>query len=317
MNWVDLVIILILVFFALEGLGRSLFSEIFDLLSFLAAFLISLRFYNLASNYLENAFSLPHSLANVLGFITIWYLVEALLFILARSSLTRYHRKINLPGAHLISAVPSTLKGVIFISIILVLIATFPIQPQIKRDVQSSKIGSYLLTKTYQLETPLKSVFGGLANDTLTFLTVKPKTSERVGLGFRNSEFFFDQQLETKMIDLVNVERVKVGLRPLTFDASLRGLGRDHSADMFTRGYFSHFSPEGADVADRAEKAGVSYLVIGENLAFAPNLELAHQGLMNSPGHRANILSLEYHKIGVGVANGAEFGMMFTQVFGN
>jgi uncharacterized protein YkwD len=86
---------------------------------------------------------------------------------------------------------------------------------------------------------------------------------------------------------------------------------------MFKRGYFAHNSPEGENVADRAEKVGVDYQVIGENLAYAPTLALAHNGLMNSPGHRANILSSDYQKIGIGVQDGGVYGLMITQVFSN
>jgi uncharacterized protein YkwD len=317
MNYIDLIIVITLIIFALEGYKRPLFSEIFDLMSFLTAFLMSLRYYNLASEYLESTFSLPHSLANVLGFITIWYLIEVIIFILARFSLKKQNKALKIPAKDYVSMVPSTLKGLIFVSILLVLTATFPIQPKIKKDVNDSQLGSYILDKTYKLESPLKSVFGGLANDTLTFLTVKPESNQSIGLGFKNSNFFFDESLESEMIKLVNQERAANGLKALTYDPTLRPIGRDHSSDMFKRGYFSHYSPEGDDVADRADKYGINYLVIGENLAYAPTLEAAHNGLMNSPGHRANILSPEYHKIGIGVANGAEYGLMITQVFSN
>jgi uncharacterized protein YkwD len=58
-------------------------------------------------------------------------------------------------------------------------------------------------------------------------------------------------------------------------------------------------------------------LVIGENLAYAPNLELAHTGLMNSEGHRANILSPDFNKVGIGIEDGGVYGLMVTQVFSN
>lgn len=314
MNWVDLVIIFTLVFFAYEGLGKSLLYEIYNLLSFLAAFFLSLKFYNLSSKQLEILFPLPHSLANVLGFIGVWYATEIGLYILARFFLPKVP-DLNLPGEKFLSIIPAFLRGVIFIAVLLVLLATFPIQPQIKKEIRSSKIGSAILTQTYQLEAPLKNVFGDLANDTLSFLTVKPATNETVNLGFQNNKFYFDEGTERAMIDLVNKERVKEGLQTLTYDPALRQIARAHSADMFKRGYFSHYSPEGLTVADRAVEVGIKYLIIGENLAYAPSLELAHQGLMNSPGHRANILSPDYKKIGIGVANGDEYGIMFTQVF--
>ena len=103
----------------------------------------------------------------------------------------------------------------------------------------------------------------------------------------------------------------------LRFDASLQKIARLHSEDMFIRGYFSHYSPENETVAERAMKNDVNYMVIGENLAYAPDLELAHEGLMNSPGHRANILSPEFEKVGIGIMDGGVYGLMVTQVFSN
>lgn len=317
MNWVDLLIIVVLIYFVLEGIGKSLILEIIDFSSFALALVLSLRFYNLAAIQFERYFQIPHSLANVLGFITIWFLAETILFILARILLAHFKRVIPSSADRLLGVIPATLKGIVFIAIFLVLIATFPIQPKIKKDVQDSNIGSYLLSQTYQLETPLKNVFGGITYDTLTFLTVKPKTDQSVDIGFKNNKFFYDEKMEFSMIELVNKERANRGLKEVVFDAKLRKVARGHSADMFNKGYFSHYSQEGESVADRAQKAGVDFLVIGENLAYAPNLELAHQGLMNSPGHKANILSYDFGKIGIGIANGDEFSIMFTQVFSN
>lgn len=316
-NWVDLVIIIVLIFFAFEGLGRSLISEIFDLLSFIFAFLVSIMFYNLAAHQLELLFSLPHSLANVLGFIATWFVTETVLLSLVNLVFRKISRLDKIPASSILSMIPSTLKGLAFVAVLLVLVGTFPVQPKIKKDINDSKIGSVILNKTYQLETPLKGIFGGLANDTLTFLTVHPKTNERLGLGFQTDDFSFDEKVELKMVELVNKERITRGFEALLFDSNLRAVARVQSADMFKRGYFSHYSPEGKNVADRANEAGVSYLVIGENLAFAPTLELAHHGLVNSPGHRANILSSDFKKIGIGVASSTSFGMMFTQVFSN
>lgn len=317
MNWVDFVIIVVLIYFALEGIGKSLILEIIDFFSFALALVLSLRFYNLATIQFEKYFQIPHSLANVLGFITIWFLAETILFTLARILLTHFKKIIPASADRLLGVIPATLRGVVFIAIFLVLIATFPIQPRIKKNVTDSKIGSYILSKTYQLEAPLKGVFGGITLDTLTFLTVKPKTNQSVDIGFKNNKFFYDEKAEFAMIELVNNERVSNGFKPLSPDAKLRLVARNHSADMFNKGYFSHYSEKGESVADRAQEEGMDFLVIGENLAYAPNLQLAHQGLMGSPGHKANIISSDFDKIGIGIANGDEFGIMFTQVFTN
>ncbi|MDP3758719.1 MAG: CAP domain-containing protein, partial [Candidatus Daviesbacteria bacterium] len=158
-------------------------------------------------------------------------------------------------------------------------------------------------------------VFGGVANDSLTFLTIKPKTDQRINLGFQTSEFSVDEKSEMAMVNLVNKERVAKGLKVLSQDERLRAIGRDYSGDMFRRGYFSHYSPEGKTVADRALAVGVDFLVVGENLAYAPDVASAHKGFMNSEGHRANILSEDFSKVGIGVMDGGVYGLMFTQVF--
>lgn len=316
MNWVDWVIIAVLIFFALEALGRPLVLELIDFASFLLSFFLSFSYYNIIAKYFEAQFQIPHGLSLVLGFMATWFLAETLIYILVRMFLK------HLPGvkflnSEILSIIPGILRGLIFTALILVMVATFPIQPAIKKDVLNSKLGSQILRNAYALETPVKNVFGGVANDSLTFLTIKPKTTERINLGFQTTGFIDDQLSEKDMVVLVNQERVKKGLKELSLDENLRSIARGFSADMFTRGYFSHYSPEGKSVADRLLEANIDFLIAGENLAYAPNLEAAHKGLMNSEGHRANILSTDYNKIGIGVLDGGVYGKMFTQVFTN
>lgn len=313
-NSVDLVIVILLLLFALEALGRPFIAEVLDFTSFLLAFFASFRYYNLPAKYFENHFNVPHGLSLAVGFITVWFLVEITFYILLHIFIQKIP-KIKIPGGNVLSIIPSFLRGLIFIALTLVLFATFPIHPAIKKEILDSKIGSYILNNAYALEQPVKNVFGGVANDTLTFLTIHPKTDEKVDLGFTTTNFKIDPENEGAMVDLVNSERRKLGLSALSYDEKLTTIARNHSADMLKRGYFSHYSPEGETVVDRARKTGINYQVIGENLAYAPTLELAHKGLMNSPGHRANILSADYRKIGGGIMDGGIYGKMFTQVF--
>src|SRR5207244_2441058 len=106
---------------------------------------------------------------------------------------------------------------------------------------------------------------------------------------------------EQRMFSLINQARTDHGLQPVMFDNNLRDVARAHSQDMFARGYFSHNTPEGITPFERMAKAGIVFTYAGENLALAPSTDLAEQGLMNSPGHRANILNPNFRKIGIGV----------------
>ncbi|MGN6362248.1 MAG: CAP domain-containing protein, partial [Thermomicrobiales bacterium] len=94
-------------------------------------------------------------------------------------------------------------------------------------------------------------------------------------------------------------------------------IARAHGEEMFELGYFSHDSPVSGSPFDRLNAAGIQYHAAGENLALAPDLDIAMQGLMNSPGHRANILSPDYGRVGIGIISSRYHGLMFVQLFRN
>ena len=86
---------------------------------------------------------------------------------------------------------------------------------------------------------------------------------------------------------------------------------------MFARGYFAHMTPEGKDPFARMKEAGITFTNAGENLALAQTLAIAHNGLMNSPGHRANILRPQFGRVGIGILDGGVYGLMISQEFRN
>jgi uncharacterized protein YkwD len=119
------------------------------------------------------------------------------------------------------------------------------------------------------------------------------------------------------MLNLVNEERAKAGLAPLASDPELSEVARQHSLDMFRKGYFSHYTLDGKSPFDRMKAANVKFTAAGENLALAPTLSIAHNGLMNSPGHRANILRPQFGRVGIGILDGGAQGLMISQEFRN
>lgn len=120
---------------------------------------------------------------------------------------------------------------------------------------------------------------------------------------------------ETEMLRLVNSERAKAGLRPLAANADLTKLARLKCQDMMNRGYFGHNSPTYGSPFDMIKGAGIAYRTAGENLAGAPTVASAHQSLMNSDGHRRNILNGSFTEVGIGAVSGGPYGMMFCQMF--
>ncbi len=107
-------------------------------------------------------------------------------------------------------------------------------------------------------------------------------------------------------INQTNVQRQKEGLPALTENQQLNRAAMAKAKDMFQAQYFEHISPIGKGPGDLAEEAGYMYVAVGENLAlgnFKNDAELV-QAWMDSPGHRANILSSRYMEIGVAVLKG-------------
>lgn len=120
---------------------------------------------------------------------------------------------------------------------------------------------------------------------------------------------------ESKMVNLVNQARISQGIKPLTVNSQLVNLARKKSQDMVAKNYFSHNSPTYGSPFDMIKNAGITYRTAGENLAGAAITESAHQNLMNSSGHRANILNPSFTEIGIGIASGSIYGNIYTQLF--
>jgi len=115
---------------------------------------------------------------------------------------------------------------------------------------------------------------------------------------------------ERDIIALTNNERAAFGLPPLSFNVSLETMSEFKSEDMIAKQYFAHVAPDGTDVAKLAGMANYEYLNLGENLAmgdFVSSKDVV-EGWMNSPGHRANILSKNFTEIGVSAIKGIHEG---------
>jgi uncharacterized YkwD family protein len=116
------------------------------------------------------------------------------------------------------------------------------------------------------------------------------------------------------------VERRKAGLKPLVADIALSKGARAKSEDFVKSGYFGHTSPKYGSPFNMMRTFGISYRNAGENIASGQSTpEAVVRAWMNSPGHRANIMSSKYNKIGVGYAyrSGGSYHHYWTQWFTN
>nr|UWI49259.1 CAP domain-containing protein [Clostridioides difficile] len=121
---------------------------------------------------------------------------------------------------------------------------------------------------------------------------------------------------QKEVVDLVNVERSKAGLNPLTLDADVSNVATKKSQDMIDNNYFAHNSPTYGSPFDMLKKFGISYKTAGENIAMGQKTpKEVVNAWMNSEGHRKNILNPNYSKIGVGVAQKSGGSIYWTQIF--
>lgn len=120
---------------------------------------------------------------------------------------------------------------------------------------------------------------------------------------------------EQRMVNLINQERQKAGLSALRANAELSRVARFKSADMIEQDYFSHQSSTYGSPFDMMKKFGIHYRAAAENIACNASVDAAHKALMNSPGHRANILNGTYTEVGIGIVEGGMCGQMYTQMF--
>ena len=120
---------------------------------------------------------------------------------------------------------------------------------------------------------------------------------------------------EKEILRLLNGERSKNGLNPLKLDMEISQVARLKSQDMIDNNYFSHNSPTYGSPFDMMKSYDIKYVYAGENLAGNPSIQDAHESLMNSQGHRENILNPNFTHIGIGVREGSKYGKMITQMF--
>lgn len=123
------------------------------------------------------------------------------------------------------------------------------------------------------------------------------------------------KSFELETIDLINSTRAKFNMNSLEYSNSATKSSRKHSKDMLDNNYFDHINKQGETPFDRMEKEGVKYISAGENIASGQfNAIYAHEALMNSKGHRKNILG-EYRYIGVGIGFGGTYKIYYTENF--
>ena len=318
-NWVDIVLVLIVAVSAAIGWRRGFILSILDLIRWLGSWLTALVLYKPLATWLTYVVNWSEVWRAPLAFLILLFLSGIAIHLVGRAILDRIPARVHYhPVNRLLGIIPGAISGGITAAIVAALLLAMPISDGLSSYAQKSRLTEIFAVFTDELEDALVPVFNPAINQTLNkLITVEPGSEESVELPFKVENSKPDPSLESQMLELINHERTSRGLKPLEADPELVPVARAHSADMFARGYFSHYTPEGEDPFQRMKDAGIRFRTAGENLALAPTLQIAHTGLMNSPGHRANILNPNFGRVGIGIMTGGRRGIMVSQEFRN
>ena len=318
-NAIDLLLVVVIILSLLNGYRRGFVHGVLDLAGWVLSLIVGLRYYQPVARWLGAHVAFWSEVWNQpIAFILIGLLVSIAVHLVGHALLRRLPKDIQEGSVNRIfGLLPGLANGLIVAAILSALLMAIPLSEGLSERTRDSVLADRLAVYAERLENQLRPVFGEAIGRTLNLLTIRPDSNERVTLPFKVAGTRPRPDLEQRMLDLVNEERAKAGLRPVAPDPELTDVARQHSADMFARGYFAHDTPEGLTPFDRMRHEHIQFLTAGENLALAPTLPVAHTGLMNSPGHRANILRPQFGRVGIGIMDGGIRGLMISQEFRN
>lgn len=293
LNTADIILILSILFFSWLGYRRGFINSCIDLVKWTGALFAAIFLYPGVTDVLAQNFLIAPEWQKPVAFVLLFttsLLLLTILFILVKKMIAlpvQYSFTNKITGL-----IPGFLTGVA-IAIVLAKILALSVWFNENNDENKGLLPA-LNNSTVWLDDRMEKVFATpTPSPLISGATEKIYTESDE---FKSASFIARPDLEEQMLHMVNAERKTAGLKLLQADGKLQLAAHAHAADMFTKGYFSHTNPDGLSPFERMKKLGIKYLSAGENLAHSDDLEAAHTGLMNSPGHRANILNHQLEK---------------------
>lgn len=318
-NWIDLIIVFFLIFHFADGIKRGFYSILVNMVSFLLSLIIAFFTYSFTASLFSENFAVEMAYANIMGFFLNMFVIKFIFLVASRKILSDSLFVINKSiKRRIASGFASFFYSAVVVFLLMSITLAFSLPYFLKNEFNSSTVGNFITEDPAKINDGLHNIFGNALSttiDKLGFLTVESGDKEKIDLGFTVSSFKVNEKLENDMLELINKERALVGREALVIDEKARETARKHGKDMFYNGYFSHIDLEGGSPSDRMREGNVEFNFSGENLAFSKDLSSAHQGLMNSAGHKKNILHPFFHRVGIGVIDAGKHGIIFVQNF--
>ena len=317
MNWVDLILIAIILLAIIIGWQKGFIRGALDLIAWTLSFALGYFLYADIASGMEGIIDIGAWLLP-LSFLLTTLAARLVIGIITGGIAQAVPDEADKSGFNkFLGIIPGAIYGLISVVVISALLMLLPLKDNINSEIRNSYLAGEFSAQTQWANKKLEQVFKKAIEKNRSVHVIHPKSNEIVDLPFTYDKATVRPSLEMEMLEMVNQERIKKGLKPLKADPEMTKVARAHSRDMFVRGYFAHISPEGVNPFDRMKKANIHFLTAGENLALAETLKTAHTNLMNSPGHRANILNPSFGRLGIGILDGGDHGLMISQEFRN
>jgi uncharacterized protein YkwD len=318
LNPVDAAVIALIGIAAWFGYRAGFVATMYSLASWILAVAAALAFAGPVTTLVETLAGLPKPFAAPIGYVVTLVVVEALFsaagYVAIRPIVALVRRSAVSPVDRILGIVPATIRSIVIVAVAILAIEALPVGSDVKVAVETSRTGRVINAQIAALQPEIEAFTGQLGGSPLLVTRIGEDQTERLDLP-DGIDVSADPVAERQLFDLVNEGRAQNGVGVLVWDERLVPVARSHSEEMFKLKYFSHESPVSGSPFDRLKAAGITYSRAGENLAYAQSVSVAHRALMDSPGHRENILRPEFTRIGIGVINAGIYGRMVTQLF--
>lgn len=296
------------------GYKTGIVKLCFGLLLVTAAFTCSCYFFMPLADYINNPPEMGIITMRIIVFITLCLVTALIIFLMARQLPGRIYYNKTAMGKITGGILATLLTAILFISTA-ILTGVEGIPEAISIRARETGLDNQLVAATTRFTDLFIAAPGETGSKILSASNNNNESAKSFSISVADGNYISRPAFEKQMLELLNKERTKRGIRPLVYDSSLANVARRHAADMLQRGYFSHNTPESKTPFDRLHQAGIRYRYAGENLAFAPSVLKAHEELMLSPGHKANILSKKYNKAGIAILENTSHQLMIAQEF--
>lgn len=311
------------VFLLIRGWARGFVREAMDLLGVVVGLALAFRMSPVAGSVVSGITGSSPTISRFIGGLALFVLVGGIAAMLAHY----LQRVARLPGMALGNRVTGAglalAWGAFLATVALTTVSLVRLPAAVASQIQDSSVASTLIDPG---GVP-QAVFSQVAGDRVVEVLVNLDAlldGERVVIEGNDTVTFdaadigdvaLDARASKQLLDDLNEERRTRNLKPLSWSPALADVAADHAGEMYTEGYFSHYSPTTGWVTDRV--AGLADVRGGtaENLALAADAVEAHRGLVGSPDHLENILTPAFTDVGIAALDGP-YGLIVVQVFG-